>query len=247
MEDMTVVSFVMDREGCGRKKRRGSFMYRVENRKTSGRSGTVCLFTVYLPTYSYKRKSWKEKEKTEYIRGIEVPEEGRGVCYLYDEGARVFLGRREEPLSLEGLLFLIRWRQITFDAMVILQDRELDTEALLGEYVRDTRYMGVVAESGDALAGTADALWEEYGFLLDVAVEFKRLHVPAGRKMLVVAGESLYGLTPQQLPTGTAFVSTVVSREAKKLCARAKEVRYFDVKCLLRDGMADGIRVSGQA
>ena len=76
---------------------------------------------------------------------------------------------------------------------------------------------------------------EEYGFLLDVAAEFAKLHVPAKGKTLVIAGTELYGTTPLQLPSGTTLVSTVVSGEAKRLCARAKEVRYFDVKSLLRD------------
>ena len=169
---------------------------------------------------------------------MEVPQEGRNVCYLYDEEARAFLGRREEPLSLEGLLFLIRWHQITFDALIVLQDRELETEAILAEYVRDTRYIGVVSAGEETFSETKEALLEEYGFLLDTAAEFAKLHVPAKGKTLVIAGAELYGTTPLQLPSGTALVSTVVSGEAKRLCARAKEARYFDVKSLLRDILA---------
>lgn len=235
VEEMTVVRFITDKDGCGRRKRRGSWQYRIENRKISGRDDAVCLFTVYLPAYSYKKKPWKEKDKIAYIQGIEVPPEGRNVCYLYDEEARAFLGRREEPLSLEGLLFLMRWQQITFDALIVLQDRELETEAILAEYVRDTRYIGVVSAGEEAFFETKEVLLEEYGFLLDVAAEFAKLHVPAKGKTLVIAGAELYGTTPLQLPSGTTLVSTVVSGEAKRLCARAKEVRYFDVKSLLRD------------
>ena len=238
MEEMTVVHFMTDKDGCGRRKRRGSWQYRIENRQINGSNGAVCLFTVYLPAHSYKKKPWKEKDRTAYIQGLEVPQEGRNVCYLYDEEARAFLGRREEPLSLEGLLFLIRWHQITFDALIVLQDRELETEAILAEYVRDTRYIGVVSAGEETFSETKEALLEEYGFLLDTAAEFAKLHVPAKGKTLVLAGAELYGTTPLQLPSGTALVSTVVSGEAKRLCARAKEARYFDVKSLLRDILA---------
>ena len=238
MEEMTVVHFMTDKDGCGRRKRRGSWQYRIENRQINGSNGAVCLFTVYLPAHSYKKKPWKEKDRTAYIQGLEVPQEGRNVCYLYDEEARAFLGRREEPLSLEGLLLLIRWHQITFDALIVLQDRELETEAILAEYVRDTRYIGVVSAGEETFSETKEALLEEYGFLLDTAAEFAKLHVPAKGKTLVIAGAELYGTTPLQLPSGTALVSTVVSGEAKRLCARAKEARYFDVKSLLRDILA---------
>ena len=238
MEEMTVVHFMTDKDGCGRRKRRGSWQYRIENRQINGSNGAVCLFTVYLPAHSYKKKPWKEKDRTAYIQGLEVPQEGRNVCYLYDEEARAFLGRREEPLSLEGLLFLIRWHQITFDALIVLQDRELETEAILAEYVRDTRYIGVVSAGEETFSETKEALLEEYGFLLDTAAEFAKLHVPAKGKTLVIAGAELYGTTPLQLPSGTALVSTVVSGDAKRLCARAKEARYFDVKSLLRDILA---------
>ena len=238
MEEMTVVHFMTDKDGCGRRKRRGSWQYRIENRQINGSNGAVCLFTVYLPAHSYKKKPWKEKDRTAYIQGLEVPQEGRNVCYLYDEEARAFLGRREEPLSLEGLLFFIRWHEITFDALIVLPDRELETEAILAEYVRDTRYIGVVSAGEETFSETKEALLEEYGFLLDTAAEFAKLHVPAKGKTLVIAGAELYGTTPLQLPSGTALVSTVVSGEAKRLCARAKEARYFDVKSLLRDILA---------
>lgn len=241
---MTVVRFMTDKDGCGRRKRRGNWQYRIENRKICGRDDAVCLFTVYLPAYSYKKKTWKEKDRIAYIRGIEVPSEGRNVCYLYDEGARDFLGRKEEPLSLEGLLFLIRRQQITFDALIVLQDRELETEAILAEYVRDTRYIGVVAAGEEAFLEEKEALLEEYGFLLDVAAEFAKLHIPAKGKTLVIAGAELYGTTPLQIPSGTVFVSTVVSGEAKRLCARAKEVHYFDVKSLLQNVTSDAPCVS---
>lgn len=239
MGEMTVVYFVMDETGRGRKCRRGSWQYRIERREKCGRDGSLSLCKVCLPAYSYKKKTWKEKDKSEYIRGMEVPEEGRTVCYFYDEGAQAFLGRKEEPLLLEGLLFLIRYRQITFDSLIILQDRELEAEELLAKYVRDTRYIGVVAGSEEEFAEVKETLLEEYGFLLDVATEFTGLHMPAKGNVLVIAGETLYGITPLQLPMGAAFVSTAVSGEAKRLCARAKEVRYIDRKCLLQDALAD--------
>lgn len=235
LEEMTVVYFVMDKAGAGKRKRRGSWQYRIEDREKCGRDGRVRLCKVCLPTYSYKKKPWKEKDKREYIRGIEVPFEGRNVCYFYEEEAKAFLGRREEPLSLEGLLFLIWYRQIVFDSLVILQDREMETEALLAKYVRDTRYIGVAAGSEEEFSETKDELLEEYGFLLDISTEFAGLHIPAKGIVLIVAGEELYGITPQQLPGGAIFVSTVASAAAKKLCARAKEVRYTDMKCILQD------------
>ncbi len=235
LEEMTVVYFVMDKGGTGKRKRRGSWQYRIESREKCGRDGSVRLYRVCLPVYSYKKKPWKEKDRSEYIRGIEVPSEGRNVCYFYDEEAKVFLGRKEEPLSLEGLLFLIWYRQIVFDSLIILQDRELETEELLEKYVRDTRYIGVVTSSGEALSEAKEELLEEYGFLLDISTDFTGLHIPAKGSVLIVAGEELYGLTPLQLPGGAVFVSTVVSGAAKRLCARAKEVRYADMKCILQD------------
>ncbi|MBD5511065.1 MAG: hypothetical protein HDR08_07425 [Lachnospiraceae bacterium] len=235
VEEMTVVYFVMDKAGAGKRKRRGSWQYRIETREKCGRGGSVSLCKVYLPACSYKKKPWKEKDRSEYIQGLEVPSEGRNVCYFYEEEAKAFLGRKEEPLSLEGLLFLIWYRQIVFDSLIILQDRELETEELLAKYVRDTRYIGVVTGGGEELSEAKEELLEEYGFLLDISTELTGLHIPPKGSVLIVAGEELYGITPLQLPKGAIFVSTVVSGAAKKLCARAKEIRYIDMKCLLQD------------
>ncbi|MCM1215234.1 MAG: hypothetical protein NC548_12025 [Lachnospiraceae bacterium] len=239
MEEMTVVYFLMDKMGAGRQKRRGSWQYRTERRERQGKDGSVSLYKVWLPAYRYKKKPWKERDKSEYIRGIEVPSEGRNVCFFYEEEAGAFLGRKEEPLALEGLLFLIQYRQIGFDSLIILQDRELETGELLAKYVRDTRYIGVVTENEGELAEAKEALFEEYGFLLEVSATLKGLHIPTAGRVLIVAGEVLYGITPQQLPRGACFVSTVTSGAAKKLCARAKEVRYADMKGILQDILCD--------
>ena len=233
MEEMTIVRFFVDKEKRGKEKRRAKWQYFMDNQVLKAGEGYLNLITVCLPGMAYKKKEWNTKMWTEYLQGLVVPPEGRCVYYLYEDGAKEVLGREEQGLSVEWVSFMLRSCQARFEAMVLFWDRETENGELLEKHVRHTRYMAVVTEHEEDAAHWQDMLWEEYGFLLEVVSEANLLHIPQNRNTLIVAGKELYGLMPGMLTPGTLFVSTRRDSAGKKLCARAKDVKYIDIKCFL--------------
>ncbi len=233
MEEMTIVRFFVDNEKRGKEKRRAKWQYFADNQVLKAGAGYLHLVTIYLPGMAYKKKAWNKKMWTEYLQGLTVPPEGGCVYYLYEDGAKEALGREEEGLSAEWVSFILKSYRIQFDALLLLWDREAKNGELLENHVRHTRYMAVLTEHEEDVAHWQDILWEEYGFMLEVVTEANLLHVPKNRKILIVAGKELYGLMPGMLTPGTLFVSTRRDGAGKKLCARAKDVKYLDIKSFL--------------
>ena len=233
MEEITVVRFFMDKEKRGKEKRRAQWQYYVDSTKIKTEAGSMKLITVYLPGGAYKKKAWTPKMWTEYLQGLALPPEGRYVYYLYEDGAGEILRRENEALPLEFVFFLIKSCKLRFEALVLLWDRETEGGDMLKAYVRNTRYMGVITDKAEYVAQWQDIFWEEYGFLLEVVGEAGALHVPRNGKKLIVAGKELYGLTPRMLLPGTVFISTETNGAGKTVCARAKDVKYIDIKCFL--------------
>lgn len=233
MEEMTIVRFFVDKEKRGKEKRRAKWQYFMEVQVLKAGEGYLKLITVYLPGLAYKKKEWNAKMWTEYLQGLVVPPEGRCVYYLYEGGTKEVLGREEQGLSAEWVSFILQSRKVQFDAMVLLWDRETENGELLEKHVRHCRYMAVVTKREEDATHWQDMLWEEYGFLLEVVTEANLLHMPPNKNTLIVAGEELYGLVPGMLTPETLFVSTRRDNMGKKLCARAKDVKYIDIKCFL--------------
>lgn len=235
MEEMTIVYFIVDKEGQGRQKRRGEWQYVSDYREVPVKAGRIKLITVRLPAWCYRKRKWKEADWQAYLRGLTVPAEGRETAYLFAKEAAAALGRPEEPLSLEWQLFLIAQYQIAFTSLVILDDRELETEGLIEKYVQRTRYIGIVTPDEHLYRDMQETLLAEYGFLLDVSASFRGLRMPRKGKTLLVAGQQLYDVTPARL-SAVSWVSTDIAGEAGKgLCARAGEARYIGLRSLFAD------------
>ncbi|MGN1148231.1 MAG: hypothetical protein ACI4TB_07395 [Lachnospiraceae bacterium] len=241
MVEPTVVFFCVEKEGCGRIKRRGKWQYSIEESYVpcifpveAGADSRIKQLIVHLPAYSYKKKEWTEDTLQSYLQGLAVPPESREVYYLYQEKAGELLHRRAEPLPVEWLFLLLSHYQIMFDALIVLHERELETEKLVTKYVKNTRYIGIVTQDAEEFAALKEMLLEEYGFLLDIASDIRRLCRPAAAETLIIAGENLYGITPARMPAECVWLSTdSTGSEVRKLCSRARDVRYVDVKTLI--------------
>lgn len=237
MEGWAVVSFFMEPDACGRMKRRDPWQYHVEERDIVFEGETVCLYKVYLPGYGRKKKPWRREEKDEYLRGLAVPKEGRSVCYLYGEGADTFLGRQQEILSFEWALFLLRFFKVQFEAMLILEDSAFLAEEWVRQFVRATRYVGILADRPENYEEFSEELFWEYGFIPQIDDACHKLHLPSG-KLLVVAAEKTYDVTPLRLPEGCVWLSlTPAFLEGKGICARTKGSTYLDICRFLRKNL----------
>ena len=262
MEDLTVVYFYMEKEGCGKRWRRGKWQYRItetlmpgnraasrdraqpgsrtqpENREAShdrAQPGSLITpirhITVRLPPYSCRKKPWKEAELLSYLQGLAVPKEDGRVYYLYEKEAGRLLGRQPEELPVEWQLFMVEQCQPERNALVILQDREMDVARLVEKYVTGVRYIGIVTANCGEWEGLQEALAEEYGFMLDVVKDVRTLGLPPESKVLWVAGRELYGITPVRLTPDSIWLNIDLSNEeGKKICARGRNVLYVDVE-----------------
>lgn len=250
MEEFTVVYFVTDEKAVGRKKKGARWQYHVEKESFAGRNAAkqiVHFVTAYLPLYERRsrwerflgekkgRESWRTEELREYMEGLPVPAEGREVHYLYEEKAGAILGRTEEPLSAAWLFFLLDYCREGYDALLILQDREMEGEEILKRYVQEFRYIGVVAGEEESFQRLEEELEEEYGLLLHSGGSLKQVSLPRGEKILIVAGEKLYDAVPLLLPPESLWVSIkTTGTGGKRICARARNVNYLDIKIFLQ-------------
>lgn len=230
MEELAVVYFVMEKEGRGKKKRKGAWLYRTEKREIPCQEGRVLFITVYLPAFYYRKRKWTSETWAAYMQMLPVPQQDEKVYYLYAEEAEAFLHREPEPLPLSWLLFFIRYYRIAFDSLVLLADRDMDIEEFTTKYVQSVRYIGIAAADSSILEEYKEVLLEEYGFLLDLAEDYKSLHVPKQGRLLVIAGENLYGVTPSALPVNCVWLSTAAKGKAgRRLCARRGDIHFLDM------------------
>ncbi len=235
MEEMAVVRFVLEKEGRGKKRRRGKWEYHVDMERLHVSGIELVLYTVFLPFFCYKKREWTAEKFSEYYNGLPIPPQSREVYYLYQEEAGDFLGVSAEPISYDWLLFLIKHYQITFDALVLLSGAEIEMEDFIRRYVKDTRYIGIVAKEDEDVLELRENLYQEYGCLLDVAEEMKKLHIPSEGRKLAVSGEELHGAVPSMFKGSWVWISTNTDgKSASRLCARAKSVSYIDMKTFLR-------------
>lgn len=249
MEDMSVVFFTVDKEKCGSVRSDEGRRFRFRKKyvwEYHVRSGTVVKnqaalhwMRVTLPARERKKREWTMQSLAEYLEGLEIPPEGRNVCYLPDLAAGQILGRTPEPLSGEWIVFLMEYYKPVFDGLIVLQDREMEAEEIILRHARKTRYLGVATSNPESWEDIVEDLSEEYGFLLDVAEDFKGLHFH-GNSLLVIAGSQTYQAAPSLLPKGCVWLSTDVAGEAgRKVCSRAESVRYLSLRGFLRE-MASG-------
>lgn len=235
MEEMTIVYFVLGREITAKKKRREDWQYFVQEKRVQTPGGMLYLFLVQIPRFQYKNKNWKESALAEYLDGLALPIEGRNVLYLFDKQMQEFFCRENETLTEEWLLFLLKYYSPTFDNLIILASRELEPEKIIWQYARMTRYIGVAVKEPENYLELSETLSEEYGFLLDLAEEFKQLRPQHKGKWLIVAGDEPEGITPAWLSGDCIWLSAKPNNVAKQLCARAKGVQYLDIEIFLKE------------
>lgn len=232
MEEMTIVRFCVDKEKRGKAKRWGEWQYFVAARRVQVGTEYINLLQVDLPGFVYKKKVWTQKSRTRYLQRLDVPAEDERTYYLLEQEAGEFLDRENKLLPTEFVRLFLQSLRMQFDVLVWLWDGDFGKSSLIEQYVRHTRYIGAVT-SEDCLEEWQEELWEEYGFLLEVAEDVTGLHVPKTGRQLWIAGKELYGLKPGMLTQETIFLSTEVDGTGKNVCARAKDAKYLDIKCFL--------------
>ena len=230
MEDLTVVCFVMESDMPAKKSRFGKWQFHVTEEELS----PIRRITVHFPGVYRRKKAWTEEALREYEAQLSIPPQRGTVCYLYEDAVQSLLGREQEPLPFPWLQSMLEYYKADPDNLFVLEDREIATEELAWQYVKKARCMGVVTERPLELTGLQESLLEEYGFLLGIWENAGKLYVPAHGRTVFVAGSRLYGLKPSALPADSLFFSTDKG-EGKKLCGRAKGVRYVDIHTFLRD------------
>lgn len=232
MEDLTVVRFLVDKEKQGKEKRFGDWQYFVSAQTVRVGKKHITLWQVSLPGFAYRKRNWKEKSRSAYLNGLEIPVENEQTYYLIEKGAEAFLGRESRELPASFVYLLLKNSDMHFDALIWLWDGDTGKKKLLEQVVRSTRYMGVIAP-GEFAESWQEYLWEEYGFLLEAAGDISGLHVPKEVGQIWIGGKELYGVKPGMLARETIFISTVADGPGKNMCARAQDTKYLDIKCFL--------------
>lgn len=238
MEDLTVVCFMMESDMPAKKSRFGKWQFHVtEEELALGKSiekGRIRRISVHFPGIYRRKKAWSEEALREYEELLAIPPQRGTVCYLYEEAVQSLLRREQDPLPFPWLQGMLEYYKAAPDNLFVLEDREIDTEELAWQYVRKARCINVVTERPEELNRLQENLQEEYGFLLRVWENAGKLYMPRQGRTVFVAGSRLYGLKPSALPADSLFFCTDKG-EGKKLCRRAKGVRYVDVHTFLRD------------
>lgn len=242
MDQYAVIFFTVDETRCGRRRRRENWQYFIEERIYGTENEKVLLVSVVLPGSERRKRRWKPEEKTAYLSGIDVPEEGRTVCYLYGDGADVFLGRKREPLSMEWSLFLLQWFRTTQsrkelwwqtfpEALLLVADYHVNTEEWVHLFARRTRYIGILTDDPQALEELQEEIYEEYGFMIETGSDIRKLHLPDGdRGLLLVSGANLRLIKPAALPHNCVWLYTMTEgSEAGRLCSGLHDAYYLDI------------------
>lgn len=230
MEDLTVVCFVMESDTPAKNSRFGKWQFHV----TEEELPHIRRITVHFPGLYRRKKAWTPEALREYEARLNIPPQRGTVCYLYEDAVKSLLCREQEPLPFLWLQSMLEYYKAAPDNLFVLEDREIETEELAWQFVKKARCIGVVTERPEEFTGLQENLLEEYGFLLGVWEDAGKLYIPSQGRTVFVAGNRLYGLKPSALPPECLFFSTDKG-EGKKLCRRAKGVRYVDVHTFLRD------------
>lgn len=242
MEQYAVIFFEMDENRCGKRKRRDNWQYFIEEHTDYTENAAVLRMSVVLPGFGRGKHRWKSEEKTAYLSGIDVPEEGRMVCYLYGDGADAFLGRKREPLSMEWSLFLLQWfrtmqsrKELWWQdfpkALLLAADFHVNAEEWVRLFARRTRYIGILTDDPRALEELQEDIYEEYGFLIEIGSDIRKLHLPDGdRGLLLVSGGELGLIKPAALPHSCVWLYTMTEgAEAGCLCSGLRSAYYLDI------------------
>ena len=110
-----------------------------------------------------------------------------------------------DNLSLEWGLFLLKYYHVNFDSVVVFEDREGCASELVLRFAPKITYVGVVTGQRWRLEKIEDYVFKEYGYQIEVAETFSKLH-PMGKKILLWSGDVIRGLTPLTLPVNSVWM-----------------------------------------
>lgn len=215
MEEMTVVSFCLNRSGVAWDK---GWIYVIEEEKLTCGEYSIRHIRVELPFWKDKSTMWQQKEQKIYLQNLPIPSQGRRVCYVCDKEVSLLYGLEPDNLSLEWGLFMLQYYGIKFDGIVIFEDRESCVADLVLRFAPKMSYVGVVSGRRWRLEETENYVLEEYGYQIEVADTFTKLHPKEGR-LLIWTGDEMKGLTPLTLPQNSVWLDAS-RRDAKARYAR---------------------------
>lgn len=233
MEDMTVVSFFVDRSGVAWD---GKWIFRAEQTFFEGENGRLRYIAVGLPFWDKADTMWKLERQKEYLRHLPVPAQGRRVCYVYDRETEILYGLKPGVLSLEWGLFLLDFYRPVFDGLVVFEDRELDVQDLVLRFAPCLSYVGVVTNHQWRFEDVAEYINEEYGYHVEVAPTFTRLH-PKGKRILLWTGEEMRGLSPLTIPQESIWLDACCNRTIWQILGveRKRRIINLNMEKFLRD------------
>lgn len=251
MEDMTVVFFYVDETGSGRKrlgrKRFGGWrwsrgwQYKVYCEKKEMGDGSLKIVCVGLPRLETD-KEWTNISLQQYLRGLPVPPEGKYVYYAPDRKAEQLMGRGREPIGVAWILTFIEYYCLSFDGMVLIQDREMEAEELIRHYAGELPYLGVVRDFMTDWEEVEESLSMEYGLTLDLQKKFELLHIK-GERLLTVVGTGAEIPDPERLRAGSVILSTEGRRTEKdRRVFDEKKIINVDMERFLKDTVLDTVR-----
>lgn len=233
MEEMTVVSFFVNREGIAWEK---GFKYEIwESRFCSGEY-VLNYIQVGLPFWREKETMWAGGEQKRYLQSLPVPSQGRRVCYICDRETTILYGLKPDNLSLEWGLFLLRYYRAESDGVVLFEDRELPAQDLALRFAPHSLYVGVVTKERWRWEEVEDYILGEYGYQMEISDTFTRLH-PKGERLLLWTGNDIRGLTPLTIPQGSIWLDTTVGAEENKMKTinRKKKINRVNIMKFLHD------------
>ncbi|MBQ7358901.1 MAG: hypothetical protein IJW63_02260 [Lachnospiraceae bacterium] len=213
MEEMTVVSFFVDRSGIAWD---GKWICQVEQTLFEGEKGRLRYITVGLPFWDKTDTMWKAERQKEYLQHLPVPLQGRKVCYVCDRETEILYGLKPGVLSLEWGLFLLDFYRPTFDSLVVFEDREMDAQDLVLRFAPCLPYVGAVTAHPWRWEEVAEYIQEEYGYQIEVACTFTKLH-PMGKRVLLWSGEQMRGLSPLTIPRDSIWLDTRCDRTFRQM------------------------------
>ena len=202
MEEMTVVSFFVNREGVAREK---NWRYEIWENMFRSQEFEMRYIQVWLPFWREKDTMWTSETQKEYLMSMPIPPQGRKVCYICDKETSILFGLKPEPFSLEWGLFLLEYYKVDFDSLVVFEDRELDAQELVLRFAPRIPYVGVVTKERWRWEEVEEYIASEYGYQIEVGSTFTKLH-PQGEKLLIWSGDEIRGLSPLTIPSGCVWL-----------------------------------------
>ena len=234
MEEMIIVYFLKKENCAAKQKRRGPWQYFVEEEKVFTPGGYLMLYTVQIPAFFYKKKSWQDKMLSAYLGELCIPPSGDSVLYVFETQAEELLHVRNKPLSRIWLGFLLDYYQPCFTNLIILEDKQAAIKEVVKKYVPYVRYVGFSTGNVENCELFCEELCGEYGILPEVAENVRGLHPLSGSR-LIIGADNLYGISPAWMGTETVWLSATVNSDARRICARARDAIYIDIEVFLED------------